>query len=273
MNSNDFTTKRLEIVLVFVVGLLQVLQAGWSFYLNRQTADKIDEVKRSQDISDKILESEPIIAGGDPARAKVVLGALYVRAFSDDDKEDLARIAVLSDKRELRDAISYIIRTDSQSTPALAQRLSKVFSSIAAQQVDAATAQANAIVSGVVPNKTYSELAKKDFPVQPTPEIKAAAVLSSKTGQPTDGWIYLGTTDTTKAGAPINERTTTTVTVPLGDINTTLTTFVALREQGTTLQGNVRTVLPPGRELRVRGISPRRLAGGGYAIWASVISK
>jgi hypothetical protein len=196
-----------------------------------------------------------------------------VRAFSDDDKEDLARIAVLSDKSELRDAISYIIRTDSQSSPELAQKLNKVFSSIAAQQVDAATAQANAIGSGLVTKNTYFELAKKDSPVRPTPEIKAAAVLSSKTGQPTYGWIYLGTADMTKAGTPINERTTTTSTVPSPDIITTLTTFVALREQGTTLQGNVKTVLPPGRELTVRGISPRRLAGGGYAIWASVISK
>ena len=135
MDSNEFSAKRLEIILVFVVGILQLSQAGWSLYLNRQTADKIDDVKRSQDISDKILQSEPIIAGGDPARAKVVLGALYVRAFSDDDKEDLARIAVLSDKIELRKAISYIISTDSQSTPALARRLNKVFSSIAAQQV------------------------------------------------------------------------------------------------------------------------------------------
>lgn len=162
MNSNDSLTKRLEIILVFVVGLLQIFQAGWSFYLNQQTASKIDEVKRSQDISDKILQSEPVIAGGNPARAKVVLGALYVRAFSDDDKEDLARIAVLSEKRELRDAISYIVRTDSQSTPALAQRLNNVFSSIAAQQVNAVTAEANAARSGIEANKSYSELAKRD---------------------------------------------------------------------------------------------------------------
>ena len=74
MDSNEFRTRRLEVILVFVVGILQVLQAGWSLYLNRQTSDKIDEVKKSQDISDKILQSEPILAGGDPARAKVVLG-------------------------------------------------------------------------------------------------------------------------------------------------------------------------------------------------------
>jgi hypothetical protein len=273
MDSNDFLTKRLEIILVFVVGLLQIFQAGWSFYLNQQTASKIDEVKRSQDISDKILQSEPVIAGGNPARAKVVLGALYVRAFSDDDKEDLARIAVLSEKRELRDAISYIVRTDSQSTPALAQRLNNVFSSIAAQQVNAATAEANAARSGIEANKSYSELAKRDSPVKPTPEIRAAAVLSVKTGQPTEGWIYLGTADRNKLGARISEATTTTMTVPEGAFITTPTTFVALREQGTTLQGNVKTVLPPGKELRALGISPRPLASGGYAIWASVISK
>jgi hypothetical protein len=273
MDSNEFAAKRLEIVLVSLVGILQVFQDGWSFYLNRQTAEKIDEVKRVQDISDKILESEPVIAGGNPARAKVVLGALYVRAFSDDDKEDLARIAVLSDKTELRNAISYIIRTDSQSTPALAQRLNKVFSPIAAQQVDEATAEANAAESGVEMNKSSSELAKKDSPIKPTPEIKAAAALAAKTGQSTEGWIYLGTADTTKPGTRINERTTTTMIVPVGDVDTTLNTFVALREKGTTLQGNVKTVLPPGNQLRVRGVSPRRLASGGYAIWASVISQ
>ena len=202
-----------------------------------------------------------------------MLGALYVRAFSDDDKEDLARIAVLSDKRELRDAISYIIRTDSQSTPILARRLNKVFSAIAAQQVDAATAEANATGSGGGANKSYSELAKKDSPVSPTPEIKAAAVLSTKTGQPIDGWIYLGTAAATNPGAQIKERTTTAMTVPAGVATATLTMFLALREQGTTLQGNVKTVLSPGRELRVLGISPRSLASGGYAIWASVIGK
>ena len=273
MDSNEFSAKRLEIILVFVVGILQISQAGWSLYLNRQTADKIDDVKRSQDISDKILQSEPIIAGGDPARAKVVLGALYVRAFSDDDKEDLARIAVLSDKIELRKAISYIISTDSQSTPALARRLNKVFSSIAAQQVNAATNEANAAKAGVEMNKSLPELAKRDSPVKPTPEIRAAAALSDKTGQPTEGWIYLGIADHNEPGARINERTTSTTTIPKGAFSTTLTTFVALREQGTTLQGNVITVLPLGRELRALGISPRPLASGGYAIWASVLSK
>lgn len=273
MDSREFTTKRLEIVLIFVVGLLQALQAGWSFYLNQQTAGKLEEVKRSQDISDKILQSEPVIAGGDPARAKVVLGALYVRAISDDDKEDLARIAVLSDKRELRDAISYIIRSDSQSSPVLARRLYKVFNSIGAQQVDAATIEANATGSGSEANQSDSDLTLKDSPVRPTPEIKAAAVLSTKTGQSTEGWIYLGTTDTTNPGAQIKERTTTAMSVPAVGITTTLITYVALREQGTTLQGNVKTVLPPGRELRIRGISHRGLASGGYAIWASVTSK
>ena len=134
IDSNKFRITRLEVILVFVAGLLQVLQAGWSLYLNRQTSDKIDEVKSSQDISDKILQSKPIMSGGDPAMTKVVLDALYVRAFSDDDKDDLARIAMLGDKRGLRDAIPYTIRTDSQSSPALAQKLNKLFSFIAVEQ-------------------------------------------------------------------------------------------------------------------------------------------
>lgn len=268
MDSNEASARRLEIVLVFIVGFLQVLQAGWSFFLNAQTASKIEDVKRSQDISDKILQAEPIIAGGNPARAKVVLGALYVRAVSDSDKEDLARIAVLSDKKELRDAISYIIQSDSQATPTLASRLDALFKPIAVQQVKAASAQANGLNTGATSSQSPADLAKRDTPIQPTPEIKASAALSDKLSEQIDGWIYLGSV--TRAGKVIADPTTNITAAPANNTLVTTTTFVALREQGTTLQGDIKTILPPGKQVRVRGISMRRLTNGGSAIWASV---
>lgn len=268
MDSNEYSTRKLEIFLVFMVGILQVMQAAWSLYLNGQTAKRIEEVKRVQDMSDKILEAEPIIAGDNPSRAKVVLGALYVRAVTDEDKEDLVRVAVLSDKQELRDAVLHIIRNDNQATTSLLKSLDGLLKPIAVQQVDSGTAHVQMSEANAT---SIQDQSKQDAPIKPTPEIKASATLSDRlhgSSNPLTGWIYLGTSREGKAA--IDNPTTSSLQVPSNGSKSTTITFVALREKGTTLDGKVQAILPPSKEVTVRGTSLRKLSNGDNAIWARV---
>jgi hypothetical protein len=271
MDLNELSAKKVEIFLVFMVGMLQVMQGAWSLYLNGQTAERIEEAKRVQDISDKILEAEPIIAGDNPSRAKVALGALYVRAVTDADKEDIVRIAVLSDKKDLRDAVSYIIRNDNQATESLLKSLDGLLKPIAIQQVDSGMAQVQTPQSNT---KVMLDQSKQDAPIEPTPEVKASATLSDKLhgkANPLTGWIYLGTTKSGKTS--FNNPTTSSMELPSNGSKVTTITFVALREKGTTLEGTVQAILPPNKEVTVLGISPRKLSNGDSAIWARISAK
>ena len=265
--------KRLEVLLVFIVAISQILQAGWSLFLSERTKKEIQETNRVHMISKKMLDSIPRITGSKPSEAKVPLAALYVMAKEDSDKKSLIRIAMLSGKEELRDASFYIIDSDDSISGELSSSLLALMNKKVKEQIDIRNeeAQREQQNTGDGTEEENTDTANTDVPAIVTPEVKASASLTAK-GASADkmaGWIYLGKKDS--EGQLLEDKTVVLEKVPTEKDEIITSTFVTLRDAGTSRGSKVLGVLPKDQKVKVLEVPDgTKLKSGAKAVWAKV---
>ncbi|MBE9171790.1 hypothetical protein IQ216_01430 [Cyanobium sp. LEGE 06143] len=273
MAGSSDKNKRLEVLLVFVVAISQVLQAGWSLFLSERTKKEIQETNRVHMISQKMLESIPRITGSKPSEAKVTLAALYVMAKKDSDKKNLVRIAILSGKKELRDASFFIIDSDDSISNELNGSLLALMNKKVVEQIDNRNkeVQREQQNTGGETMQENTDTAIMDVPITVTPEVKASASLTAKGASAGDvsGWIYLGKKDSKEQ--LLEDKTVVLEKVPAENDEITTSTFVTLRDAGTSKGSKVLGVLPKGQKVKVLQVPDgTKLQSGAKAVWARV---
>lgn len=271
--------KKLGLVLTFVISITQVLQGAWSAYLNENTNAKIEETKRVHELSQRILESIPSITGEKHtvAKSKVTLGALYVMAQDNKDREDIIRIALLSDEEELRKAVLFIIENDTKATDEIKKLAQRVMTLKARKQIDNKNDEQvqkqlqEERKKNIVLDETDTDAANTDIPFdKPSPEIKASATLTTKINK--KGWIYIGKKD--KDNNLLEDKTVNVRRVPQIDQKITTTTFVAMRNNSTSINSKVIGVIPKKEEIKILKIYDRTKLRDPlkdvWAVWAEV---
>ena len=288
MSKQDFIPLWLKIISAFtpvLVGAFGAWQVSQTENIKNNLLETVEENKRRSEMSDKMFASIPLITDSEAPKKQglATLAALYVLAKNDDDKKNLFRFAIISGEEDLRDAASFIIATDKMSDE-LYSNLNDIMNASVSQQIDNKISDDRNKAIDIAEEtgdkaeladigKKLADIGKKDEPLEITAEVQASAFTTAKKaslGKKTVwGWIYLGKRN--KENILQNDKTVKRKNVPPVGEDITTITYVALRDEPTSIKSAVKGVLSKGQEVEVEKIFDKKeLKSGGFAVWAKV---
>ena len=259
--------KKIGIILTFFISITQILQGIWSAHLNENTNAKIEETKRIQEFSDRIIKSIPVITGEEIIKSKVALVALYVMAQENTDKKSIIDIALLSEKEELRQAMIFIIKSDPEIDKELEQYTLDVINLQASEQIKKEQEKTDLTMVD-----DDNDAAKTDVPLENiTLEIRTSADLTTRISGK-QGWIYIGKVEKEDESEKLlKDKTISVKKIPKQNDKIITSTFVTLRNKGTSINSKVIGVLPKNQTVEVLKVTDGvELKSGAKAFWAKV---
>ena len=268
------SSKKIGIILTFFISITQILQGIWSAHLSENTNAKIEENKRIHEFSERIIKSIPVITGEEIIKSKVALVALYVMAQDNNDKKNIIHIALMSEKKELQEAIRFIMKNDPDTGKELQQYTLDIMNSQASEQIEdinnkkLQNEQKNTGLTTLEDNDT----AKTDVPLEDiTLQIKTSADLTTRISGK-EGWIYIGKIEKEDESEKILKGKTISVErIPKQNDKIITSTFVTLRNKGTSINSKVIGILPKNQTVEVLKVTDGvELRSGAKAFWAKV---